>query len=297
MDNMTTLQGFLDALKRLVSSMKFWTFVLTLLTAFGAKRGWDIDPTTFWAIVSLGGVLLGVQGAADWGKNTAVVQAKASMAHTAKFGTGMHAAALMTTPLEAKLLVTSEGGSVKVHLSNGDDIEIGDLLEGAGYVKQAPSNIKPITSGMIVPPGDTRPSQGGFSTLGVMLAICALAAGVILLGCTLSCSGSFKNDVKEAGHDISVCAKAEADAVKKDISIVSVALEVVDIIGKLADDPKGEAENLITTGITKYGEPIVACAFNKFVDSHQPTVKTSQPEPRVLAAKHVIETKKWETYK
>lgn len=64
-----------DALVRLASSMKTWTLVLTLLGALGAKYGFSVDAETFWAIVGLGTVLLGAQGATDLGKN-AVVAAK-----------------------------------------------------------------------------------------------------------------------------------------------------------------------------------------------------------------------------
>ncbi len=278
---LTTWQGFLTALKRLISSMKFWTFILTLLTALGAKYGFNVDASTFWSIVGLGGTLLGVQGATDWGKNATVAQNQSHARHTAKYGAwnpSFASSAVATfEPPTPKLLVMGEGGTVKVHMSDGTDHEIGDMLAGAGFVKST-----------IV-----RPGQAGFARLGVMLALCGVAfAAFLCFGCT-----TLKTDAKQAGGDIASCASAEADAVKKNISVVQVALDVVDIIAKLAANPAGEAESLLSDGITKYGEPIVACAFNKFEAAHQPATKTSQPDPRALAAKAQIDKRNWARFK
>lgn len=66
--------GMKDAIIRLLSSMKFWTVVLGLLTSFGAKYGFKVDPDMFWAIVGLFGLLLGAQGLQDHGKEAAKAQ-------------------------------------------------------------------------------------------------------------------------------------------------------------------------------------------------------------------------------
>lgn len=55
--------------------MKFWTMILGLLTAIGAKYGFKVDPDVFWSIVSLFGLLIGAQGLADHGKEAAKITA------------------------------------------------------------------------------------------------------------------------------------------------------------------------------------------------------------------------------
>ncbi len=64
------------ALIRLVSSMKFWTFVLGLLTALGARYGIKVDAEIYWSIVGLTAVLIGAQGATDAGRAAAEVNAR-----------------------------------------------------------------------------------------------------------------------------------------------------------------------------------------------------------------------------
>lgn len=64
------------ALLRLFSSMKFWTLLLGLVTSLGAKYGLGIDPDTYWSIVGLFGLLLGVQGLNDHGKGKAEIEAR-----------------------------------------------------------------------------------------------------------------------------------------------------------------------------------------------------------------------------
>lgn len=66
-----------DAILRLLSSMKFWTVVLGVLTSIGAKYGFKVDQDMFWAIVGLFGLLLGTQGLQDHGKEAAKAKAAA----------------------------------------------------------------------------------------------------------------------------------------------------------------------------------------------------------------------------
>ena len=67
-----------DAIIRLLSSMKFWTAVLGLLTAIGAKAGFNVDPEVYWAIVGVVTVLILGQGLTDHGKEAAKITAAAA---------------------------------------------------------------------------------------------------------------------------------------------------------------------------------------------------------------------------
>lgn len=67
-----------EALFRLVSSMKFWTVILGLSTAVGAKFGLKVDPDIYWSIVGLFGLLIGAQGLTDHGKEAAKITAAAT---------------------------------------------------------------------------------------------------------------------------------------------------------------------------------------------------------------------------
>lgn len=64
------------ALLRLFSSMKFWTLLLGLVTSLGAKHGLEVDAQTYWSIVGLFGLLLGVQGLNDHGKAKAEIETR-----------------------------------------------------------------------------------------------------------------------------------------------------------------------------------------------------------------------------
>ena len=71
-----------DAIIRLLSSMKFWTAVLGLLTAIGAKVGFNVDPEVFWAIVGVVTSVIIGQGLTDHGKEAAKITAAATLAAT-----------------------------------------------------------------------------------------------------------------------------------------------------------------------------------------------------------------------
>ncbi len=58
-----------------MSSMKFWTMILGMVTAIGAKYGFKVDPETYWSIVGLFGLLIGAQGLTDHGKEAAKISA------------------------------------------------------------------------------------------------------------------------------------------------------------------------------------------------------------------------------
>lgn len=64
------------ALLRLLSSMKFWTAVLGVLTALGAKYGLEVDPETYWTIVGFFSLLLGGQALQDHGKAKAEIETR-----------------------------------------------------------------------------------------------------------------------------------------------------------------------------------------------------------------------------
>lgn len=67
-----------DAIIRLLSSMKFWTVVLGIISALGAKYGINVDPSVYWSIIGLFGILIGAQGLTDHGKEAAKIAALAS---------------------------------------------------------------------------------------------------------------------------------------------------------------------------------------------------------------------------
>lgn len=62
-------------LVRLLSSMKFWTVILAVVTTQAAKHGFEVDPTTYWTIVGLFTALLTGQALQDHGKERAKVEA------------------------------------------------------------------------------------------------------------------------------------------------------------------------------------------------------------------------------
>lgn len=69
-----------EAVVRLLSSMKFWTMVLGIITALGAKYGFKVDPEIYWSIVGLFGLLIGAQGLTDHGKEAAKISANSNAA-------------------------------------------------------------------------------------------------------------------------------------------------------------------------------------------------------------------------
>lgn len=71
-----------DALTRLVSSAKFWTLILGLLTTFLAKYGVHVDDSTSQYIAMGFALLLGAQAANDHGKAAALINAKAANDNT-----------------------------------------------------------------------------------------------------------------------------------------------------------------------------------------------------------------------
>ena len=58
----------IDAWKDLLSSKKFWTAILAVVTLVAAKKGVEVDQTTFWAIAGIFVSLIGAQGLTDHGK-------------------------------------------------------------------------------------------------------------------------------------------------------------------------------------------------------------------------------------
>lgn len=64
-----------EALTRLLSSSKFWTLVIGLAGALGARYGFAVDTDTMWMIAGLVGVLLGAQGLNDHGKGAVLAAA------------------------------------------------------------------------------------------------------------------------------------------------------------------------------------------------------------------------------
>jgi uncharacterized membrane protein YfbV (UPF0208 family) len=61
----------IDALKRLASSMKFWTAVIALIAIFAARYGFEISEQMTALVGAIFAVLLGGQGLADHGKEAA----------------------------------------------------------------------------------------------------------------------------------------------------------------------------------------------------------------------------------
>lgn len=71
-----------EAIIRLLSSMKFWTAVLGLITAIGAKAGFNVDPEVFWAIVGVVTAVILGQGLTDHGKEAAKITSSAAQPTT-----------------------------------------------------------------------------------------------------------------------------------------------------------------------------------------------------------------------
>lgn len=65
----------LETLKRLLTSGKVLTALVGLIVGFAAKRGIVLSPDDVNLVIALFGVLLVGQGAADFGKSAAQIQA------------------------------------------------------------------------------------------------------------------------------------------------------------------------------------------------------------------------------
>lgn len=135
---MTTWQGFLDAFKRLISSMKFWTFILALLTTVGAKYGFKVDDQMFWTIVGLFGALLGVQGLTDHGKGqqqiiAGRIDSLGSPAMLASGSIGTVSPELGAVKIN-QVASTDKPVSHELVLTNGYTVDITNALQSAGLV-------------------------------------------------------------------------------------------------------------------------------------------------------------------
>lgn len=65
-----------NAIIRLLSSTKFWTAILGIVSALGARYGFQVDPEVYWSIVGIFGLLIGAQGLTDHGKEAARISTK-----------------------------------------------------------------------------------------------------------------------------------------------------------------------------------------------------------------------------
>lgn len=61
------------AFVRLIESSKFWTAIVGVVVALGAKYGLDLDKELVASIVGLFAILVGAQGAADQGRAAAEI--------------------------------------------------------------------------------------------------------------------------------------------------------------------------------------------------------------------------------
>jgi len=71
----TFKERLLEAIKKLLTSGKVLTALVGLIVGFAAKRGIVLDPSDVNLVIALFGVLLLGQGAADFGKSAAIIQA------------------------------------------------------------------------------------------------------------------------------------------------------------------------------------------------------------------------------
>jgi len=67
-----SLADMLEAWKDLLSSKKFWTAILAVVTLVAGKKGLAIDEPTFWAVAGVFISLIGAQGLTDHGKERPV---------------------------------------------------------------------------------------------------------------------------------------------------------------------------------------------------------------------------------
>lgn len=71
----TFKERVLEALRRLFSSTKFYTFLTGVIVALGLRYGINLDPELVLAILGLAGLLIGAQGAQDFGKEAKKIEA------------------------------------------------------------------------------------------------------------------------------------------------------------------------------------------------------------------------------
>ena len=255
MTTMTAWQGFLDAMKRLVGSMKFWTFVLALLTTYGAKHGLNVDPETYWTIVGLFGALLGVQGLADHGKTAAAIKAAPGtltplVEGKPLLGTIDEAYLKSFDPTAVKISTTASTNSPTAHelvLSNGASVDITKALASAGFI-QAQTTLPTVPSSV----------PGFFHAQFAM----TLIATVALIGIAIALSScSAANTVKDravTGAKVAYqCGKAElASEIKQWTPVLG------DEVSHYIDQTTGKADwNRLTPILGELKSDAAACAL------------------------------------
>jgi hypothetical protein len=62
-----------DAIVRMLSSAKFWTAIIALISVFAAKYGFEISTEMTGLMAAIFAVLLGGQGLTDHGKAAALI--------------------------------------------------------------------------------------------------------------------------------------------------------------------------------------------------------------------------------
>lgn len=92
---MTVLATWRD----LLTTKKFWTAIIAVITLIAASKGFDVDPKTLWGIVGIFVTLLGAQGLTDMGKSAALINAATAAA----------AKTAATPPKPAKVVEFSDG--------------------------------------------------------------------------------------------------------------------------------------------------------------------------------------------
>lgn len=258
----------LTGLKNLFMTKSWWTFILMIATAIAAKKGFDVDARLYWTIVGGFAVLLGVHGASDWSNSSS----------TATLQT-------LGTPITGELMSTA-AATDKVYVHTVTPITGGQLV----IMNDGSHKIVPVTEATDIRTSDQASKQAGFARLNVMVvlaAICVMGAIAFSVGCG-AWSSTAKTEGKAAGHDLSVCAKAEYDAVKNNTSIIDVALGIYHDIEAISKDSSA-ATGIVEGALVKYGEPLVACTYNKIKAAHTSTLLGARPDPIGIAAQEQIE--------
>lgn len=230
---MTVLQGFGNALKTLVSSLKFWTLVLALITAFAAKYGIAVDDNTYWTIVGFFGVLLGAQGLTDFGKN-------APGNGIAITGNAPGGTAISTLdPAKPTMFIhNADTGVTSLHMSDGT---VHDVTKLQTFNKTVPYQ-----------------NQAGFAKLSLMLVIVMIGFALFTAGCgavEYCAQPTHKLDAEcVVLNDVIDCTKDQKP---------SVIAELVPIVWQLINKATGAdgSVNWSQVDLTGLGEQDASCVL------------------------------------
>lgn len=190
------LSGLKDVALRGLSSLKVWTTLFGILATMLAKKGIVLDPALAQYVAGFFGLLLVGQAANDHGKAAALI-------HAANAQMGLSLAAKVDMKL---LSVADDGSFVKIHMTDGSDIDITDALKDAGFERKPKLAIaKSPESGFF------HPALGVVLSLFAIVCFCVSCAwwssdgkdvaqkgGVVAAGCVLQDVLQYSLEIEQA---------------------------------------------------------------------------------------------------